>query len=148
MARNGIESTASSRYEWPTQSKPNQKICEKWQAALHSTYRLRITLPPSKQTKLGPWIHPGSTVWVYYTYQDHILKKTQGWTAYFPLLIRKGITSHPLFIKKYENYIPSSPTDSLNTKTERVNSCTFKCSGTVLTSSSKHPQVEHQTWLP
>ena len=57
-AWNGIKSTARSRYECPTQSKPNQKIWEKWQAALHSTYRLRKTLTLSKQTQLGTWLHP------------------------------------------------------------------------------------------
>ena len=39
------------------------------------------------------------------------------------------------------------PTDSLNTKTERVNSFTVKCSGTGLTISAKQPQVEHQKYL-
>ena len=40
------------------------------------------------------------------------------------------------------------PTDSINTKTERVNSYTFKCFGVGITSSDKQPNVEHQTWLP
>ena len=75
-------------------------------------------------------------------------KNAQGSTAYCPLLMRQGITSHRHFIKKEENYISLSPTDSLNIKTERVNSWTVKCSGNGLTSSAKHPQVEHQTWLP
>ena len=49
--------------------------------------------------------------------------------------------------KNREKYIPSPPTDSLNTKTERVNSFTFKCSDTGITSTAKHPQVEHHTWI-
>ena len=44
MAWNGINNTASSRYEWPTQSKHNQQIWGKWHGALHPTYRLRRTL--------------------------------------------------------------------------------------------------------
>ena len=58
MAWNGTKNNSISRYEWPTQSKPNQKIWGKWQAALHSTYRLRKTLTLSKQTQLGTWLHP------------------------------------------------------------------------------------------
>ena len=55
----GINNNARSRYEWPTQPKPNQNIWGKWQAVLHSTYRLRRTLTLSELTQLGPWLHPG-----------------------------------------------------------------------------------------
>ena len=75
------------------------------------------------------------------------IEKSQGCTAYRPLLLRQVRTSHRRFIKTEGKYIPSSPTDSLNTNTEKVNSCTVKCLGTGLTSSAKHPQVEHQTWI-
>ena len=56
--------------------------------------------------------------------------------------------SYLRFIKTEENSITSPPTDSLNTKTERVNSCTVNFLGACLIISVKHPQVEHHTWLP
>ena len=133
--------------DYTVQTQP--KDMGKWQYALHSTYRLIRTLTLSKKMQIGPWLNPGSIGRVYYPPQDHILKeKSQGWTAYRPLLIKQVITSHRCFIKTEENYIPSPPTDSLNIKTERINSCTVKCLFTGITSSSKQSQVKHQTWLP
>ena len=78
----------------------------------------------------------------------HIEKKAQGCTSYCPLLIIQGRTIHQRFIKIEGNSIPFPPTDSLKTKAERFNSCTFKFLVTGLTNSSKHPQVEHQAQLP
>ena len=59
--------------------------------------------------------------------RQQIGKKSQGWTAYRPILIRQGRTSHQRFIKTEENYNPLPLTDSINTKTEIVNICTVKC---------------------
>ena len=78
----------------------------------------------------------------------HIGKKSQGCKAYLTLLIRQGKTNHWRFIKTEENFITYPPTESLNNKTERVNSFTVKYSGTGLTSSAKHPQVGDHTRLP
>ena len=49
MSWNRIDNTASYRYEWPTQPKPNQKIWVKCQVDLQLTYRLSITLTLTKK---------------------------------------------------------------------------------------------------
>ena len=56
-------------------AKTSPKDMGKWKVALHSTYRLRITLTLTKNTQLGPWLHPGPTGWVYSLYQYHMFKK-------------------------------------------------------------------------
>ena len=75
-------------------AKKSPRDLGKQQLALHSTYRLMIILTLTKNTQLGPWIHPGSTGWVYSPSQDHIYKKGQGYKSYLPLLLRKCKASH------------------------------------------------------
>ena len=88
-AWNGTKNTTSTRYEWQTQSKPNQKIWGIWHAALHSTYRLIINLTLSKQMQLGPWLHPGSTGWVYSPSQDRIWEKCTRVDSLYPTPTKK-----------------------------------------------------------
>ena len=85
---NGIKNNASPRYDWPKHPKPNQKIWGKWQADLHSNYSLMRNLTLTKQSKLGKWLHLGSTGWVYYPSQYHILKETTRVDSLSPTLTK------------------------------------------------------------